>query len=137
MFYRFFSFLPILFHCFFFRSFPIFVRIHNIYVLGIYIYIYIAAADDTDVVDPVDPKSDDPLSSPSYTSGGGGGDNDHNDNDNAKKDAVCPGLSTARPLGRHAHASAYIESKADDVNALFVFGGRENDDDLTPLGDLW
>lgn len=56
---------------------------------------------------------------------------------NRKKKAVCPGTSTSRPLGRHAHASAYIESKADSMNALFIFGGRENADDLTPLGDLW
>eukprot|EP00903_Cladosiphon_okamuranus_P007945 g7670.t1 len=55
----------------------------------------------------------------------------------AKKPVVCPGESTSRPLGRHAHASAYIESKADNVHALFIFGGRENNDDLTPLGDLW
>ncbi|CAM9832157.1 unnamed protein product, partial [Hapterophycus canaliculatus] len=54
-----------------------------------------------------------------------------------EKKAVCPGASTSRPLGRHAHASAYIESKADGVNALFIFGGRENADDLAPLGDLW
>ncbi|CAM9715183.1 unnamed protein product, partial [Laminaria digitata] len=50
---------------------------------------------------------------------------------------VCPGISTPRPLGRHAHAAAYIESKVDSVNALFVFGGRENAEELTPLGDLW
>ncbi|CAM9724991.1 unnamed protein product [Pylaiella littoralis] len=101
----------------------------------------------------MDPTSDEqssvlpPSTSPTHASGGGGG-NDTNsaNNDNSsdkkkhsasKKDAACPGLSTARPLGRHAHASAYIESKADDVNALFVFGGRENADELTPLGDLW
>ncbi|CAM9536590.1 unnamed protein product [Ectocarpus sp. 4 AP-2014] len=66
--------------------------------------------------------------SSSSSSGGGGGD---------KKKAVCPGVSTSRPLGRHAHASAYIESKTDNMNALFIFGGRENMDDLIPLGDLW
>ncbi|CAM9797370.1 unnamed protein product, partial [Scytosiphon promiscuus] len=37
----------------------------------------------------------------------------------------------------HAHASAYIASKTDNVNALFIFGGRENADELAPLGDLW
>ncbi|CBJ48702.1 RecName: Full=Actin-fragmin kinase; Short=AFK [Ectocarpus siliculosus] len=41
------------------------------------------------------------------------------------------------PALRHGHASAYIESKTDNMNALFIFGGRENMDDLTPLGDLW
>lgn len=50
---------------------------------------------------------------------------------------VCPGVSTPRPLGRHAHAAAYIKSKVDSVNALFVFGGRENAEELAPLGDLW
>ncbi|CAM9432539.1 unnamed protein product [Ectocarpus sp. 6 AP-2014] len=69
------------------------------------------------------------ISGGSSSSGdGGGGD---------KKEAVCPGVSTSRPLGRHGHASAYIESKTDNMNALFIFGGRENMDDLTPLGDLW
>ena len=50
---------------------------------------------------------------------------------------VCPGISTPRPLGRHAHAAAYIASKVDSVNALFVFGGRENAEEMAPLGDLW
>lgn len=54
------------------------------------------------------------------------------------KEATCPGKSTPRPLGRHAHAAAYVEShEADSLRALFVFGGRENRDTLVPLGDLW
>ncbi|CAM9228315.1 unnamed protein product [Ectocarpus sp. 8 AP-2014] len=71
------------------------------------------------------------ISSGSSSSGGGGG------GGGDKKKPVCPGVSTSRPLGRHGHASAYIESKTDNMNALFIFGGRENMDDLTPLGDLW
>eukprot|EP00752_Nemacystus_decipiens_P005537 g5009.t1 len=78
-------------------------------------------------------------SSASYGSSSNGSNNEIGGGEAAKKTkpVVCPGESTSRPLGRHAHASAYIESKADNVHALFIFGGRENMDDLTPLGDLW
>lgn len=56
---------------------------------------------------------------------------------NLSKTAVCPGKTRPRPLGRQAHATAYVESKGESLHALFVFGGRENEDDLIPLGDLW
>lgn len=53
------------------------------------------------------------------------------------KTRICPGETTPRPLGRYAHAAAYIESEQDDFHLLFVFGGRENADSLRPLDDLW
>lgn len=129
-------------------------------VAGGSFFFFFGAADDTDVVKPTYPSNGSDGGGPSNNGismsggGGGGGSIDDNDNGSSKKDvnynpnaatkkkkddddAVCPGLSTARPLGRHAHASAYIQSNADDMNALFIFGGRENSDDLTPLGDLW
>lgn len=53
------------------------------------------------------------------------------------KKMVCPGETTPRPLGRYAHAAAYIESDEDDFHLFFVFGGRENAESLRPLDDLW
>lgn len=55
----------------------------------------------------------------------------------SKTTAVCPGETRPRPLGRHSHATVYVESITESLHALFVFGGRETEDDLPPLGDLW